>query len=537
MNFNTYGTYYGKFHRCTVSSVKQNVIIFDFGTSTYETWFITRMHPPENVLIDSDKPLLLALKAFFKSDVPASVVSNRKYSWTICLGRERVIYPVDKDFSKKENTLQFYATPYFVEEVDVVSKFLQGIIRPAYENVFFYKNTILFLDNQDLPYPGGFYFKQCEPSSYYRICFLSNEPTQYVLNLAAEWQSRQRVKDITYLTREVKAVPKFIDFKPISESGSTESNITSTGIIHKTLCARKPELLIQDILTSYYKNLSRQQYETPIEFNHLGLLIEWPFILSFEGSRPSDDKIENKKFVALSIEGAHPSRVLHVNRPYERYVEHSNIPATLWTPISFVLSTLLTDISIRKVIIDTVVVGVVYRETFFCFNQPLLEGTPSKHPLLNTYYILSTATFELNEDVNIRVFESFKLNNHYTLHRVSVKGLTQSVWCLTKSAETDPYPKKIHLTGLVKQWTDFFMEVGESTYNVDVTAVRLALMLSKHSLCFNLNAVEKPNEVIRVSDNEVNFYLNEKVVQFINDARLLKNEKLETTRQQACIIS
>lgn len=528
MNFNTYGTYYGKFHKCTVSSVRQNVLIFNFGTSPYETWFITRMYPTEHVFLDSDKPLIQALKAFFKSDVPGCVVSNSKFLWTVCLGSERVIYPVDKDF--KQDTIQFYATPYFVEKVDIVSQFLQSTIGPAYDNVFFYKNTILFLDNQDLPYPGGFYFKQCEPAPFYRICFLSNEPIDYVLNLASEWKSRQDVYNILYMTREVTALPKFIDFKPISDSRLTESTITSTGIIHKTLSCRKPEHLIQDILNSYYKNVTRQRYDLSIELSHLGLLIEWPFLLSFEGSRPTDKKTKHKQFVAISIEGAHPSRVLCVLQPYERYIEHNNVPATLWTPISFVLSTLVTDISIQKVAIDTMVIGVVYRETFFCFNQPLLEGIPYKHPLLNTKYILSTATFSLNEDVNIRVLDSFKLNDAYSLHRVTLKGLTQGVWCLTQPEKTDPYPKNIHLPALVKKWTDFFMDVIKITFEVDVTAVRLAMMLSKHNLCFNLNVVENSSEAIRVSDNEVNFYMHEKIVEFINKVRLFKNETVGKTK-------
>lgn len=532
MNFNTYGTYYGKFHKCGVSSVRQNVLIFNFGTAPYETWFITRMYPTDNVFLDSDKPLIHALKAFFKSDVPGSVVSNSKFLWTICLGNERVIFPVDKSFD--QDTLQFYATPYFVESVDVVRKYLQGMIGPAYDNVFFYKNTVLFLDNQDLPFPGGFYFKQSEPTPYYRICFLSNESTEYVLNLAAEWKSRQRVQNITYLTREVAVVPKFIEFKPISESRFTDANIASTGVIHKTLSSRKPELLIQDILNSYYKNLTRQRYDLSIDLSHVGLLIEWPFILSFEGSRPSDRHTENKQFVALSIEGAHPSRVLCVFHPYERYIEHTNVPATLWTPISFVLSTFVTDVSIQKVIIDTVVIGVVYRETFFCLNQPLLEGIPSKQPLLNSNYLLSTANFDLNEDGNIRKLDSFKLNTSYTLHRVSLKGLTQGVWCLTTSKETDPYPKNIHLPALVKKWTNFFMDAVKTTFDVDITAVRLALMLSKHNLCFNLNAVENPNQVIRVTDNEVNFYMQEKIVEFINKVRLFKKE---IEKKSQCMIS
>lgn len=526
MNFNTYGSYYGKFHKCSVSSVRQNIIVFELGNSPYETWFITRMYPPENVSIDSNKPLLLALKTFFKSDVPASVVCSRKYLWTICLGNERMIYPVSKDV-KKDNRLQLYATPYYVNNPQVVSQYLQATIRPAYENVFFYKNTVLYLDNQDLPYPGGCYFNKCEPTPFYRLCFLSDEPIDYVMNLATEWQARRDVMTIPYMTREVKANPKFINFKPVIESGFTDANILSTGIIHKTLSSRKPELLIQDVLTSYYKNVARRPHDNRLDFSYLGVFIEWPFLLTFEGARHSETKDQNKKFVALSINGNNPTRILHICRPYDRYVEYNHVPATLWTPVSFVLSTLLTDTSIKKVTIDTVVIGVVYRETFFCFSQPLLEGAPTQLSLSNAEYILSTAALELNEDINVRVIETFKYNDYYSLRRVSLRGLALDCWCLTKSANTDPYPRNIRLPELVKQWLEFFMEVGDDTFELDVSAVRIALMLSKHKICYNLNAVENPKDAIVLSDNEVNFYFTEKIVQFINDARLVKQDPLE----------
>lgn len=520
MNFNSYGLYYGNFHKCSIASVRQNVMIFNFGTSSYETWFITRMHPPEKVFIDSNKALLLALKTFFKSDVPASVVCNSKYLWTICLGKERIIIPVGKE-DQRESTIQFYATPYYVNNINVISQYLQGMIRPAYENVFFYKNTILYLDNEDIPFPGGSYFNPCESAPYYRICFLSSEKVEKVLDIVSEWKSRGDIKNISYMTRDIQTVPKFINFHPISESGFSEANISSTGIVHKVLSSKKPEHIIQDILNSYYKNISRRIPENRID---IGVLIEWPILITFEGSRYSDNNQEPKKFIALSVNGSHPSRVLHVYRPYDRYIEYNHVPATVWTPISFVLSTLLTDMSIKKVAIDTVVIGVVYRETFFCFGQVLLEGVPAKTLNINGNYILSTATFDLNEDSNVEVLESFRLNEFYSLRRVSLKGISLDTWCLTKCSDTDPYPKNIRLTGLVKQWIDFFMEVGENNFDMDVTAVRLALMLSKHNICFNLNAIQKPKQVIKVTEKEVDFYMNEKMVQFINDARMIKDQ-------------
>lgn len=525
MDYNKYGLYYAKYHKCSYSLAKQNIFIFEFTSTPYETWIISRMVPPENVSIDSDKPLLLALKSFFKSDVPASVVCSRKYLWTVVLGNERVVYPVNKDV-KKDSRLQFYATPYFVKSPDVVKHYLHGKIRPAYENVFFYKNTVMFLDNQDIPYPGGCYFNKCDSQEeFYRICFLSNEPVDKVVGLATEWEGRRDVMNVPYMSRNVVARPKFISFEPVSESRFAEANILSTGLIERKKSIKKPEHLIQDILNAYYKNLVRS--ERGLDISYLGLFIEYPFLVSYEGGKYLTR--ENKTFVALSINGNNPSRVLHVYQPYDRYVEYNHVPATLWTPISFVWSTLLTDTGggiIKKVAIDTVVIGVVYRETFFCFSQPLLEGQPTPLPLLNAEYVLSTANMELNEDGNVRVIETFKYNDNFSLRRVVLRGLGLDTWCLTKSNNTDPYPKNIRLPELVKQWVEFFMEVGENTFEVDVSAVRIALMLSKHNLCYSLKAMNGP-ENIELSDNEVSFYFNEEVIQFINDVRLTKSDKNE----------
>lgn len=542
MNFNSYGSYYGKFHQCTVASVEQNIIVFSFGNSKYETWFVTRMHPPEKIYIDSKKPFLLALKTFFKSDVPASVVCNDNYLWTVCLGNERMIYPIGKDV-KKDDMLQLYATPFFVSSVDVIHQYLQGTIRPAYENVFFYKNTILYLDNEDLPCPGGSYFDKREPTPFYRICFLSNESRKHVLKVALEWQSRRDVFTVNYMTRESVCVPKFIDFKPVSHHGFPDG-YSSTNIIHKNLSSSKPEHLIQDILNSYYADVARRSHkDQTIEFSSLGLVVEWPFSVPFEGSRLSENErsSQTRQFVALRINGTHPNRVLHVCRPYERYMELNEAFPTLFTPISFVLSTFASDPGVQKVAIDTTVLGVVYRETFFCFSQPLLEGMPTTKANVNGQYILNVANFELKDDVNIRVIEKFKYNDKYSLCRVSLKSVSMDTWCLVKSLDTDPYPKTIKLPDLVKRWTDFFMEVGDDTFDLDVSAVRLALMLSKHNICFNLVAAKNPNRVIKVSDKEVNFYMDQKILQFINEVRMIttdvKEMEDEEGKEQGCLLS
>lgn len=535
MNVNTYGSLYGKFHQCPVSLVRNDIIVFDLGNSPYETWSISRMYPSEKIAVDSDKPFLLALKSFFKSDVPASVVSSSLYLWTISLGKERVIYPLGADV-KSDNTLRLYATPYFVQNPDIVSKHLQGI-RPAFENVYFYKNTIMYLDNQDLPYPGGYYFDPCAPTPFYRICFLTDESIDYVANLASEWQTRRDVSTVPFMTRDTKVLPKFIDFDPVPELNFSDSTVVSTGLILRDLSLRKPELIVQDLLISYYKNISRHVNDSShLDFSFLGLVVEWPLQLTFEGSRHSQTRNEDRRFVALSVNGNYPNRVVCVSSPYDRYVEYDDVPVTVWTPISFVFYTLLTEIDVKKVIVDSVVIGLVYRETFFCLSQPLLEGRPTKSFALNTEYLLSVAsTSDIEADPKIRIVESFKYDEDFSLRRVYLKGIQLETWCLTSAEDTHPYPKTIRLPYLVKEWLKLFKDAGPNPFDVDVSTVRLALTLSKHELCYNLIASEDSKEPVNVTDSQTKFYMHEKVVEFVNEARIAKSE-LET-EGNSCVIS
>ena len=81
-----------------------------------------------------------------------------------------------------------------------------------------------------------------------------------------------------------------------------------------------------------------------LNLTHLGMIIGWPLKITFENDKPSKLQDENRKFVALSINRNYPNLEAYVLQPYERY----EVPATIWTPISFVFSTLLTDTNIKK---------------------------------------------------------------------------------------------------------------------------------------------------------------------------------------------
>ncbi|GFR04655.1 uncharacterized protein TNCT_623481 [Trichonephila clavata] len=67
---------------------------------------------------------------------------------------------------------------------------------------------------------------------------------------------------------------------------------------------------------------------------NVGLIIEWPFRLMFEGTRPNAK--DGKSFVALAVNGQQPTRVLYVRYPYDVYTLYNEVPSTHWTPIQYV---------------------------------------------------------------------------------------------------------------------------------------------------------------------------------------------------------
>lgn len=528
MNFSSYGNYYGKFHRGIVSAVHNGIMVLDFTDMPWETWFVSRLHNSAKISINADKPLLKALKTFFKTDVPASVFCKES-SFTVLLGNERLVIPVSGSNAK----FHLYATPYYLNDPQIVANYLEGYTRPAYEHVYPYKNTILFLDNCDLPYPGGCYFDKSIPTSYYRICFLTNESLEYVSTLVSEWHSRQDVFNLPHLAREVVIQPKFIQFQVIGEPHFQESDTTSTGIIHKHYSREKPELLFQDILESYFHNLERFN-DSRSDYNNLGLIVPHPVKVIFDGVRTYQNQTLTHQSIALAINGNHPSRVVLAREPFDRFFEFKDVPATIvWTPIYYERKFLETELDIEKVVIDATVIGFNYRGAFFCLDKPLLEGRPAPQSLINTQCLLSIVT-DLT-DKKIQVVETFRYDSLHSLHRVHLRGLTFETWCLTKASDSDPYTKAMHLPYLVQEWLAFFKQLEKEVLkNVNVSTVRLALTLSRHKICYRLiNDCKKDGEMY-LTEQDITFYLKDTVIDFINEARI---GKAENTHESSCTIS
>ncbi|GBL71884.1 hypothetical protein AVEN_228811-1, partial [Araneus ventricosus] len=242
MNFPRYGSLYSRFHGCTSYRLEDNIIILDFVDMPFDNWAILHFYKYDVLRIDAQQAFIQAFKVFSKTEAPITIACL-KDSWTGLLGNSKIFMPMEE----KAATFQLYATPYFVKDPSLIAEYLQGIARPATDNIFLYKNCIMYLDKNDLPYPGGCYFQPTESQALYRICFLSNEPMRHVLAVASEWKSRRDILTFSFLTKEALTRPKMIPFQPVGQPHLPEERAISTGMIQKRLAVHKPRSIIQDV--------------------------------------------------------------------------------------------------------------------------------------------------------------------------------------------------------------------------------------------------------------------------------------------------
>lgn len=523
MNINVYATLYGRFHNCDVAAVQKNIIVLSLADLPWKAYYVERCYPSQNVVIDSKRPFLLALKSFYKSDVVTSVFNGDR-DWTVLLGKERIVLPAAKEMA----TVHVYATPLFVQKPELISQYLEGAVRPAYNYVYMYKGTLLYLDPYDIPYPGGWYFNPGQTTGHgvYRMCFLTDKPIDYVSDLVNEWQARREILSFPYLTQETVSSVKWVDFQPVSGLDFLHSEMIAKGMIQKQLSEKHPHLLIQDILNSYDRNLSRYDGRHP-GFTNLGVVMEWPFKLKYEGARSDLNLQDDKKYVALSINGNHPTHVIHVQFPYEFYQESHQVPATQWTSLYYTRFFVTTPVTVEKVVLESVVVGFVHQGVFFCLSYPLLEGRPSTSPVaLHTSFLANTRKLS-RPDSTIQIVETLAYNNQYSLHRARLQEIPYEVWCLTESDTMHPRPKRYHFPPLVKQWLELLAAVeGSPPMDIDTALIRTVLALAKHDICLEL-VPDSKKQAIRATNTTLSVYTQNEVVDFINDARVQRSKKTE----------
>lgn len=499
MNFQNYRALYGRFRSSLISTASPDVMVMHLRGQKWSPFYLSRAYRARRSCIDVQSPFTQALKTHFKVDGPASVFCKEE-RWTVFLGKSQVVLP------HETGSLHLYITPYHVTNPHVVSQYLAGQARPPYDHVYYYKQTILFLDDQDTPSPGGCYFHPSVKSAYYRLCFLTD--LEDISTLVEEWSKRRDVLYLPYLTQSVVVEPRFIPFQPQYDLPCSEAHALSTGLVRKK---KSPHRILQDILSSYVQNTSHEE--------NVGLLVEWPLEITYEGVKYTHPT--ERQCVALSVNGRFPERIVCVQRPYDRYMEYSQVPVTTWTPLSYVHTVVPEAPDVQKVVLDATVLGFRYKGAFFCASVPILEGRWSDTPL-NTNCLLTPV--EKIKDDQIQVIESFRHNDLYALYRVSLAKLPFDLWCLGPVEPTHPYSQAMRVPYLVKYWLNLWQE-NSRPWDVDVSFLRLTQMLAKHKICFKLQG-HKEKTVYEVSSDSIQITMHPEMVEFINMYRL-KGEKGE----------
>lgn len=544
MNILKYGSIYSSFHGCAnYRIVNPDTIVLSFADSAWDPWLIPRLHLSDKVYMSSKKPLVQALKVYFKTEAVTSVFCKRD-SWTLIFGNERILIPMSEESS---STIRLYATPFFFHSPNIVDEYMKGIVLSAYNHIYPYKNCIIFLDSVDVPRPGGCYFDSTPSTSsvMYRLCILTNEPDSIVLPLIEEWTHRENKKVITFLTQDTIAVPKGIFFEPVRNwFDFSNTDIKTNGRIYKDISFKQPHCIIHDILFAYHHVIS-EQYKTKAinqskdalndEFKDLGLLLEWPLTITYEGVYDDTDN-HNKQFIALTINGNQPNKVVKIERPYEKFIGFNHIPATTWQPVSFVPKVLQLPKDVFKVSIDAMVIGFIYQGSFFCFSKPLIEGVASPMTENNVNYLLSTVlNSTIQHDKRIRIIETFRLDEKYSLHHIQFTNIDQSAWCLSNAESTDAYTMQMHLPYLVREWASFFKRhVGQNLKAIHTDILKMALLLTKHDICFKIKIMDKnipKREAVSIdeSTNEIQLCMTKEEVDFVNEMRIKRNEIFITT--------
>lgn len=503
MNIKRYAHEYAKFHNSFTFDLMDDLILLPFTVWTWDNSKVLRLRYFDKIKSNNCTPLAQALKAYLKTDTICSVFLS-KDTCSLLIGNERLIIP------ESRGSLKLCATSFFVRDPKIIESHA-SVSRTPFPNVFvcnIIENAILFLDELDVPCPGGNYFNNKTGSEYYRLCYLTTDPKVLQSSLKI-WRDHDSVITIPFFSKSATInVSNFLHIQTINDVPFPDSSIKSTAIIDK----KNPHFLIQDILNTYVRNGGF--------IDNIGLFIEYPIRVSFEGC----DDIHNdrlKQFIAISINGNEPKTVLHVQCPYDRYIEYTHIPAVPWTRLLFDTSDLPSDL--QPVVVDSTILGYNYQDAFFCLSYPMLD---IKFGNFNTEYLLNTVDFDLYTDKKIDVIDSYRYDNYHDINRVKHRELPHELWCLTTIQNIpETYARRVTAPEFVRNWLLFY-DQNKQNKDVrygDLDVVKLALVLARHKICFSLKA-SRYREVFFEQGKDILFRLDPEAIDFINDVRLDDDE-------------
>lgn len=513
MNLQQYSTIYSSFHGAFEYNVIGDTIVIPIDDVSWQKSIVLKIKNFDKIYNDS-KPLAKSLICHYRMETNCTVFTT-KDSWSVLLGDQKVVYP------KYGGKTLLCATQLFVKNIKAFELYMKSVNAVCvYENTYNYKNAVVYLDNYDIPYPGGKYFdSNNQVNTIYRICFLAFQEDT-IIQFENEFKNR---KDIwTYplkLKCAVASISKFIKTETINEVSLSETFYENTNIIFKRKCFQNPNFILQDILESFNK------------LNEVGIIIEYPICISYIAMNASDS---NRKFQAFAINCNVPKTVLYVPSPYDRFYQYR------YTPKNIIWTTLLYDTqcppeNMDPVIIDKNIIGYNYNNTFFCHSHPkLLINTHMDNK--NTDTILNMLSFDLKQDENFKIVSTYKFDFDHILYCVKHKDCNHELWCLGYAHNLTAYVKRTIPYYLVSSWAQLVIDhiANKETNYGDLNLIKLMYILARHNICFSTRQSRK-RDIVYENLKDIVFKIEPNVLEFINKLRLNLNV-ISEKQEESCII-
>lgn len=509
---------YATFHGAHYNYVVSETIVIPLHEESWVKNIVLKIKNFRRIYGNS-KPLTASLKYYHKIEAACTIFISED-SWSLLLGEHKIVYP------KNGGSTLFCATHFFVKEPDLFDRYMKTVNAVRYEgHVYSYASTMIYLDSYDIPYPGGEYFSPAnKPSPWFRVCFLTDDLRQ-IERLEVELQDRQGVWSLPSKLGCVEShISPFLDLKPVTEVHLPEKYYESTNIVLKKKSLKHSDFIIQDILDTFKK------------FNDVGILLEYPVRISYFAEEAPKD---SRQFYALSINCNVPKIVLYVPAPYDRYFQYrltsKNIP---WSSIAYDHEP--TPNGLESVVMDGNTLGYLYRDTFFCLNEPKLPVVTHVHHR-NLDGLFRKLTFDLKSDESLKIVNTFRYDSQHLIYCVKHREIRHELWCLGDYNSRIAYPKPYTPPYLVREWAELLVTYGHRCANFgDLDLVKLMYVLARHRICF-LTVETRPEERDLTFENytDIVFRVEPDVLRFINSVRLdlTDQERLpNATQSEGCVI-
>lgn len=522
MNFQQYTRYYGAFHGVSETEVVENCIVYKLEKVSWAKSIVLKLKTFQKAFDSSEeslKPLSNSLMKHFKLDTPRTVFKTDD-SFSILYGNTCLVYP------KSDGPVSVVASEYFVNNFTVFQNYMMKLkAERVSENTYYYKSSVFFLDDYDIPYPGCDYFSiENNKNSICRICFIMDH--QDIFRVQEFVRDLENENDIYYKHMQTKCVTtnisNFIDPIPTEEIFIPTTHYEYTNTIIKKLCFKNPSHILHDIINSHYI------------FEDIGIVIEYPICLSYTSLKKSN---ESRRYYCFAINCHKPKQFLFLQSPYDRYYQYNyGIKDVNWTPLYYdpIPKTLIPEI--RDVVLDTNIIGYIYRNTFFCLSHPKLSRYVENR---NTEFLLNTLSFDIEEDDAVNIVYMHRFDFEFIIYCVKHKALPYDMWCLKRSKDRISNYRTNPLPYLVRNWAEIVSKHSATPQFKfgDLHIIRLMYILARHKICFSVREGDR-REIIYESRKDIIFQIEKNAIEFINRMRLDFLSAQETEKEEhGCIIA